>query len=89
MSKRKTDGFPRRTAGPSAPTPNCNLYRTGSERHDHSGAADFHLKRDGQRVNPGDDKALYSQLIENSSTFFDGMGHYHWGMHAGGGKEAF
>jgi hypothetical protein len=69
--------------------PSHGHNRTGSTRHDHGGAVDFFLTRDGQRVNPGQDKALYSELISNSAAFFSGMGHYHLGMHVGGGKQAF
>lgn len=63
--------------------------RTGSHRHDHGGAVDFYLTRNGQRVNPNEDKQLYSELIERSAPYFSGIGHYDWGVHMGGGEQAF
>jgi hypothetical protein len=63
--------------------------RTGSHRHDHGNAVDFYLTRDGARVNPGDDKPLYEELISRSAPYFSGIGHYSWGIHVGGGTEAF
>lgn len=69
--------------------PSSGSDRTGSHRHDDGGAVDFYLTQGGQRVNPDDNKALYGDFIERSSGDFDGMGHYSWGMHVGGGSEAF
>lgn len=69
--------------------PSTGDDRTGSHRHDDGNSVDFYLTQNGQRVNPGDDKALYSQFIENSAGDFEGMGHYSWGMHVGGGGAAF
>lgn len=69
--------------------PSSGPDRTGSHRHDDGNSVDFYLTQNGQRVNPGDDKELYAKFIENSSGYFDGMGHYSWGMHVGGGGAAF
>lgn len=68
--------------------------RTGSTRHDvgpdgYSNTADLILVRDGKEVRPGDDKALYSRFLQNAAAVgFPGIGHYSWGVHIGGGKQA-
>lgn len=68
--------------------------RTGSTRHDvdasgMSQTADVVLKRDGKVVKPMEDKALYKSFIQNAAKRFPGIGHYSWGVHVGGGSEAF
>lgn len=63
--------------------------RTGSHRHDHGDAVDFYLTQGGQRINPDDNKQLYAELIERAAPFFSGIGHYSWGVHMGGGSQAF
>jgi len=68
--------------------------RTGSTRHDvddtgHAGTADIVLTRNGQSVTPEQDPALYEKFFEQAAPKFSGMGHYAWGVHVGGGTEAF
>lgn len=64
--------------------------RTGSTRHDNGGAADIVLQIDGKDVLPGDDPALYEAFFENAAAAgINGMGHYSWGIHLGGGSVAF
>jgi hypothetical protein len=64
--------------------------RTGSVRHDHGGAVDLILVRNGKEIRPDDDPALYERFFENAGAAgFGGMGHYDWGVHVGGGSRAF
>lgn len=63
--------------------------RTGSVRHDHGGAVDVVLVRNGKQVTPGQDPELYERFFSLGSQFFTGMGHYAWGAHVGGGAPAF
>jgi len=63
--------------------------RTGSHRHDHGEAVDFYLTRGTERINPADDPQLYADLIARSAQHFDGIGHYSWGVHVGGGAPGF
>ena len=66
-----------------------NARRTGSTRHDHGGAVDIRLTRNGQDVRPGDDKELYKQFFYAAGQAgFTGVGHYDWGVHVGGGPVA-
>lgn len=70
-------------AGPGA-------RRTGSERHDHGGAGDIVLVRDGQPVTPQEDPELYRQFLGNAAAAgFTGIGHYPGFVHVGGGSSAF
>ena len=62
--------------------------RTGSHRHDHGGAVDFYLTRNGEKLLPNDHKEEYAALIRDISAVL-GIGHYSWGIHAGGGTPAF
>lgn len=63
--------------------------RTGSNRHDHGNSADIVLVKNGKTVLPGDDPELYARFLENAaSAGFTGIGHYEWGIHVGGGKQA-
>jgi hypothetical protein len=68
--------------------------RTGSTRHDvderglgHT--SDFVLLRNGRPVRPAEDKDLYSRVIAAAAPSMPGIGHYEWGIHAGGGTPAF
>lgn len=69
--------------------PRQGRRRTGSHRHDHGNAVDFHLTRDGRRVTPEQDPQLYERMIELSAQDHAGIGHYGWGLHVGGGNPAF
>ena len=68
--------------------------RTGSTRHDvdhsgESGTADLVLERNGRKILPGQDKALYAKVMEEmAAAGFTGIGHYAWGIHVGGGSRA-
>jgi len=63
--------------------------RTGSTRHDHGNAVDFAMTRNGRVVTPEQDPALYAKMIEGLSGEHQGIGHYEWGLHVGGGSAAF
>lgn len=69
--------------------------RTGSTRHDedehgHVGTSDIVLaSAEGKTITPGQDPALYEAFIKNAANYFPGIGHYSWGIHVGGGSEAF
>lgn len=63
--------------------------RTGSTRHDHGNAVDFYLTRNGEKVLPAQDPALYEDFIRQGAEVFPGIGHYDWGLHMGGGNPAF
>lgn len=68
--------------------------RTGSTRHDvdahnHGGAVDFYLERDGTPIKPSDDPQLYAAFIQQAAREYPGIGHYDWGLHVGGGAPAF
>lgn len=82
------------TSGGQAPA-GTDGPRTGSTRHDvdhtgHGHTADFVLVRDGQTIRPDDDQELYARLFQNAGAAgFTGMGHYEWGVHIGGGSQAF
>ncbi|WP_342075145.1 conjugal transfer protein TraG N-terminal domain-containing protein [Yoonia sp. SS1-5] len=73
----------------SAGQPSFGSNRTGSHRHDHGNAVDFTLTRNGERVAPSEDPALYAAMIQLSARQNPGIGHYEWGLHVGGGTEAF
>ena len=73
----------------SAGQPSSGPGRTGSHRHDNGNAIDFVLTRNGQRVTPDQDPELYARMIELSARNNTGIGHYEWGLHVGGGTEAF
>lgn len=73
----------------SAGQPSSGPGRTGSHRHDNGNAIDFVLTRNGQRVTPDQDPELYARMIELSARNNTGIGHYEWGLHVGGGSEAF
>lgn len=68
--------------------------RTGSDRHDidhsgHSHTSDLVLVRDGKPIRPGEDKELYARFLQNAAAAgFQGIGHYDWGVHVGGGSQA-
>lgn len=68
--------------------------RTGSTRHDvdehgYGQAVDIYLTRDGKRIRPANDMALYAELIELAAAHFPGIGHYAWGVHIGYGSAVF
>jgi len=68
--------------------------RTGSKRHDvdengEAHTADLVLTHNGKPLLPSEHKELYSTLIERAAPHFPGIGHYGWGIHIGGGDEAF
>lgn len=68
--------------------------RTGSTRHDvdkqgYAHTSDLVLTRNGKSVLPGKDEKLYADFIERAAREFPGIGHYDWGIHVGGGSEAF
>ena len=47
------------------------------------------LTQDGKPILPADNPQLYEQLFEAAGQRFTGVGHYDWGVHIGGGDEAF
>jgi hypothetical protein len=67
---------------------------TGSHRHDvdhkgEAGTSDFVLVRNGKVLTPETDKATYVKVAEElAAQGFTGIGHYKWGLHVGGGKQA-
>jgi len=73
------------SGGQSSSGPN----RTGSTRHDDGNAVDFSMTRNGRVVTPEQDPVLYAQMIEGLSGEYQGIGHYEWGLHVGGGTAAF
>ena len=63
--------------------------RTGSTRHDHGNAVDFHFEIDGIVVLPDQRPDLYQKFIFEIAKTYAGIGHYAWGIHVGGGPPAF
>ncbi|AVX06021.1 protein TraG (plasmid) [Maritalea myrionectae] len=71
--------------------------RTGGYRHDidHKdghhvkGAVDGYLAKNGNRLSTYDNRDEYARFIELAAEKFEGIGHYSWGVHVGGGTEAF
>jgi hypothetical protein len=65
------------------------LVRTGSERHDHGGSVDITLTVNGRAVRPAEDPDLYATYLKFAvASGADGVGHYEWGVHVGGGGKA-
>src|SRR5690606_24684902 len=64
-------------------------------RHDvnadgEANTADFVLIKNGKKILPGEDKALYARVLEDlAAAGFTGLGHYSWGIHVGGGSRAY
>lgn len=65
------------------------LARIGSTRHDHGHAGDVILSLNGKHLPPGKHPKLYAQYLENAAALgAEGIGHYPWGVHIGGGSVA-
>lgn len=65
------------------------LARIGSQRHDHGDAGDVVLVLNGKKLLPSRHKELYAQYLENAAALgAEGIGHYAWGVHIGGGSVA-
>lgn len=65
--------------------------RTGSPRHDHGGAADLRLSKDGQVLDFNDNRELYAKFAENAAAAgLTGIGvdEEKGYIHAGGGSKA-
>ncbi|MEM6585623.1 MAG: hypothetical protein AAF692_07695, partial [Pseudomonadota bacterium] len=68
--------------------------RTGGHRHNIDengvpGAMDIVLTQNGQVVRPDEAPELYERVLEEmAAAGFEGIGHYSWGIHVGGGSRA-